>query len=265
MITRRTNDHLQERLVFSFDHNGLGTYPAAAVKATGLITCVTKANFADTDIVTISDGTVTKIFEFDTAGDGVTAGSVQVNISGATTAAQCATILALAINTALPQITATAVGDGTVTLSNDEPGTAGNVTITEVVANAGFLVSGMSGGLEADANTTSDRTIKLMKMPWRFRIDEVQYINPEGLAEDATNVFAIKLMNGATVVASLSSDSDQAGADNSIAADTPTSLTLSTTASDLVYAKNDTMSVFLDEGGTASLPPGRLVVIGRTV
>lgn len=261
-MTRRSNDFLQERIVLPFEHAGSGSWVTPGVKATGLITCATKANLDDNDTFVLSDGTITKTYEFDTAGDGGTAGSVIMDVSGATTAATVATIVAAAINTAHPGITAVAVGDGTITLTNDQPGAFGNVTITENVTHATFLVSGMSGGLDPDNNVIGDTTIKLWKAPGPFRVDRVLYINPTGLAEDATNVFVIKLLKGSTVVASKSSDSDEAG-DNNIVADTFYTLTLSATDADAVFAKDDEMKLFLDEGGTASLPPGRLIVEGR--
>ncbi len=139
---------------------------SVGVAATGTITCVAKANFDDNDTVTIGDGfTPPKIYEFDFAGDGVTAGSVQVNISGATDAASCAAILKTAIEANQPLITVVDAGAGVLNLTHDIVGTAGNITITEDVTDAGFLVTGMSGGsagasaLPVAADST-DYTIK---------------------------------------------------------------------------------------------------------
>jgi hypothetical protein len=103
----------------------------------GTITCVAKASMADTDIMTINDGTTTVTYEFDTAGNGVTGGRVQVNISGATTAAQVAAILKTAINANQSYITVTDNLDGTLSLS----ATTKSIIMTETVANVGFLVS----------------------------------------------------------------------------------------------------------------------------
>lgn len=130
--------------------------------ASGTITCVTKANFADSDYMTIDDGCQTAVvYEFDTAGDGVTAGRVQVNISGDTTAADCAATLATAIGANQPAITVTDNGDGTLSLAHNFPGTAGNKTITENVANAGFLVSGLSGGTNKAVADSTDKEIQI--------------------------------------------------------------------------------------------------------
>lgn len=130
---------------------------AAAAAATGTITCVAKASMADTDYCTIGDGTqVARLFEFDTAGDGVTSGRVQVNISTDTTATEVAARLVTAINTTFPTLTAANVA-GVITITHDTPGDVGNVTITENVANAGFLVTGMSGGVDpSEEGTVAD-------------------------------------------------------------------------------------------------------------
>lgn len=131
---------------------------SGGVQATGSITCVAKASFDDNDTVTIGDGVnAPKIYEFDFAGDGVTAGSVQVNISGATTAADCAAILKTAIEANQPLFTVVNAGAGLLNLTHKLYGTVGNVTITENVTDAGFLVTGMSGGTNAStANAAAD-------------------------------------------------------------------------------------------------------------
>jgi hypothetical protein len=119
------------------------------------------------------------------------------------------------------------------------------------------------------AETSADLTVNLFKVPVgkRIRVDGVDYINPTGLAEDATHAFSVKLMNDSTVVASWSTDSDGAAADDSIPADTFIALALNATPSNLVYEADDVMALFLDEGAgaTATLPAGRIVVRGRYV
>lgn len=119
----------------------------ASARASGLITCTTKANYVDTDYLTLGDGfTLPREFEFDTAGNGVTAGRVQVNISTDTTAAQVAARLRTAILATFAGLDVVDNGDGTLTLSNRWPGSGGNVAMSENVANAGHTVSGMTGG-----------------------------------------------------------------------------------------------------------------------
>src|SRR5690349_865780 len=83
----------------------------------GTITCIAKASMADTDFITINDGTTSVLYEFDTAGNGVTGGRVQVNISGATSAADVAVILKAAIDANQTYITTTHNGSGVLTLS----------------------------------------------------------------------------------------------------------------------------------------------------
>lgn len=120
----------------------------SAVKATGTITCVPKASLVDGETFTISDGVNTPtVFEFDVAGDGVTPGNVAVDVSGATTALDVATIVKTAINGVVGTLLVTAVDNltGIVYLTADDYGTVANVTITETVTDSGFVVTGMSG------------------------------------------------------------------------------------------------------------------------
>jgi hypothetical protein len=125
-----------------------GWVPVGGTAATGTIVCTTKANYVDTDYMTIGDGIRPPVvYEFDTAGDGVTAGRVQVNLSALTTAADVANALAAAIIANQPALDATDNGAGTVTISHKIAGTLGNVTITENVAHASHTVTGMTGGV----------------------------------------------------------------------------------------------------------------------
>ncbi len=124
-----------------------GWVSVGGVVASGSIVCTTKANYADTDYMTIGDGVqAPKLYEFDFAGDGVTAGRVQVNISGATTASDVAVILKAAIDANQPLLTVVNT-TGTLALTHKLAGTFANVTITENVANAGHTVAGMTGGV----------------------------------------------------------------------------------------------------------------------
>lgn len=117
-------------------------------RASGLITCTTKANYVDGEVmVALGDGiSPAKEYEADVSGTGVTAGRVQVNLSADITEAQVASRLRTAILAAHPSIGVTDNGDGTLTLLHQWPGAGGNVTLTEGVANAGHTVSGLSGG-----------------------------------------------------------------------------------------------------------------------
>lgn len=121
--------------------------PSVAVHSRGIgsIQEVTKANHVDGETVTISDGTTSKIFEYDVAGDGVGGGHVQVDISGATTAADVAAILKTAIDAQGLLLTVTDAGAGLLNLrlnSTDQT----RVSITETVANGGYAVTGFISG-----------------------------------------------------------------------------------------------------------------------
>lgn len=120
--------------------------------ATGSIQDVAKASHVDAETTTISDGVLSKVYEYDVAGDGVTAGHIAVNVSGAVTAADCGAALAAAINASGQAITAQHVGGGLVQLVNDNIGTAGNVAITTTVASGSYTHTGMSGGTASGSN-----------------------------------------------------------------------------------------------------------------
>lgn len=130
-----------------------------AVRAEGTITCIPANLFVDGETVTIDDGiNPAVVFEFNSGP--VTPGNVQVLLVGGESATQVADRLAIAINgvggpvrgDAGPagnrlRITATGGNGGNdVTLVNHFGGTAGNVAITDTVANAGFVVVGMATG-----------------------------------------------------------------------------------------------------------------------
>lgn len=110
------------------------------------------------------------------------------------------------------------------------------------------------------AQVTADTTEKVRKFKRPFRVDAVQYINPTGLAQSATDYFNIKVLKGSTVVANWST---QTGAQGTLTADTHVNMVLSSTDADLVFAVDDILSLFLDETGTATLPAGRVQISGR--
>ncbi len=256
----RPPTHFQDRFRMGYDFPGSGF--TAAVAATGLITCVTNANMADSDYLTIGDGlTPAKLYEYDKGADGVTSGRVQW-VAGASSAAQCAATLRTAILANQPAFTVTDNLDGTLTLANKWPGLGGNVTITENVANAGFLVSGMSGGLSAVATSiTADKTVKLLKVKGRsLQITRVTLNLPAGLAQDASNYCNFKLLKGASTVAA--NFSTLTGADGTITADTAVEMNISATAVDTVLTDTDVMSLFIDITGSTTVPPGRIVIEG---
>lgn len=123
----------------------------AASPATGTITFTGGTNPSDAQTITISDGTTSKVFEFDSTG-AFTSGHVGVLI-GASAAATMVNLLA-AINNSPVQINAV---DATLTvpaaaLTARAGGTAGNVTIT-TSASPPYAVTGMAGGANAVAGS----------------------------------------------------------------------------------------------------------------
>ena len=122
--------------------------------------------------------------------------------------------------------------------------------------------------LSFDHPEVTDITVwKFFKVPAgrKLRIDAAEYINPTGLAEDTTNVFALAVKHGATTVASWSTDSDLLATDASIPADTFMTLTPAASDADLVAPAAAVLSLTATEGGTATLPAGRLVLHCRYV
>lgn len=110
------------------------------------------------------------------------------------------------------------------------------------------------------AQVTADTTVKLLKARKAMRIDQVDYINPTGLAADNTNAFAGQIKNGSTVVGSVfNTDGDDVPAGASLAADTFVTATLGTLAARKLAA-GDVLSFLLDEDGTATLPAGSFVI-----
>jgi len=165
-------------------------------------------------------------------------------------------------------------------VSDDEtvrgtPGNAVAMGIIEAIESNGKVTVFCDSELKAEemgtftydhASVTATTTVKLFKVPTgkSLRVVQVDYINPTGLAEHADNHFEVAIKNGATTMASWSTDADGAG-DNSIPADTFITLTNSSTDANLVAAAGDVLSLVLTEGGTATLPVGRVVVHYRYV
>src|SRR5262249_22338814 len=81
----------------------------------------------------------------------VAAGHVQVAVSGNSSSVATSIRSAVTGENTAGRLNMTSSGSGnTVTLTNTQPGTAGNRSITETVANSGFTVSRMSGGRAFD-------------------------------------------------------------------------------------------------------------------
>ncbi len=130
---------------------GSKTY-AAAVAATGTIDCDdtgTAVVVADGEAVVVDDGENPPVtLEFDTNASVVETNTLrQVDVSAAADDDDVRDALITAITGAPAlDITATIGGAGVVNLTNDNPGSAGNVAITDTVTSGLFATTGMAGG-----------------------------------------------------------------------------------------------------------------------
>lgn len=136
-------------------HTGGLTYQAG-VAAAGSIDCDSAAatvTVLDGETVVLDDGTNPAVtFEFDTDTSVVETDTLRaVDVSAALSDDDVKSALISAINGAPTlDITASDGGAGIVSLVNDAIGAAGNVAIAETVVSANFVVTGMTGGLDAD-------------------------------------------------------------------------------------------------------------------
>ena len=109
-----------------------------ATKATGLIS-LGGTTPAEDETITISDGVTSVVFTF----KNTPSANNEVELDGAVTYENLITAIN---NYPSFNIIATDEGSPTLSLLNNTPGTIGNVTITETMANASNTVSGMTGG-----------------------------------------------------------------------------------------------------------------------
>lgn len=119
--------------------------------ATGTITTIVAANINDGEVFTLGDGyNSTLTFEFDKGG-GITPPNVQVDISLAVSADDVRDAIIAAVNGvgASLKVTASNGGAATVNLVHDDTSLGGNPnqTMTDTVLDLGFVVNGMSGGI----------------------------------------------------------------------------------------------------------------------
>lgn len=139
--------------------NGVGaTLTVQATSIAAEVVNLTSDNEAYAENIAITENVANGTFAVTGMTGGVTAfdgaGAEEVDISGDTTAANVATTLAGVINGVVGglTVTATAPTDENVPLTNDANTYVGNVAITETVADAGFSVTGMTGGVTAFAD-----------------------------------------------------------------------------------------------------------------
>ncbi len=121
-------------------------------KAMGRVVFPAKANLVDTETITIGDGiNAAKVYEIDTVPDGVTAGRVVVDVSGATTAADVAAIMRTAILANQPALSVSDnYGDLAVT-AVDTTALLETLTIVghKLVTGDQVMISNAGGGLPA--------------------------------------------------------------------------------------------------------------------
>lgn len=143
--------------------------------AYGSITPVAGASLVDGETFTLNDGTNTaSVFEFDSNGS-VTGGRVTVTFTGGDSASTVRDSIVSAINGASNlNITATAGPGDYVRLDHDSNTTSGNQTITETVANSGFVVSGMTGAQGSDKDNWSPLRRRVRRIDTREDFDWVQ-------------------------------------------------------------------------------------------
>lgn len=132
------------------------SWGSATIPATGMITEVNGADHVNGETVTISDGTTNDYgfgpngsvtFEYSTVP--IPPPNVRIDYTGLNSVG-LAQVLRDAINASALLITATTEGVllGQVALTNQQVGAIGNVAIVETVANVGYVVSGMAGGVD---------------------------------------------------------------------------------------------------------------------
>ncbi len=141
----------------------------------------------------------------------------------------------------------------------DYDGQSGNFTAGQVVTGTD---SGATGTIVSDTDGGADGTLILSDVEGTFENNEALTDPVTGAAlVDGTQsqgaMFEIELMNDSTVIASLSTETDN------IEPDTFTELTLAEDDSDLVIAPGSVLSLVLTETDDTTLPAGKLIVRGR--
>lgn len=115
------------------------------------------------------------------------------------------------------------------------------------------------------ASLTATTTFKLYQVPTgkTLKVTSVSYVNPTGLAADATNIASLSVRNGATVAAGERSNNTVGG--SAFTADAWTAITLHATAANSVFAAGDTVSFVMTETAAVTLPVGRVVIHGKFI
>jgi hypothetical protein len=120
-------------------------------RATGHINAIAGANLNDGETFTLDDGTNTPtVFEFDLNGAGVTPGNVQIVYTAGDTDEDVRDAIISAIESVNETLWIGAFIDyvvpNRVRLANRQPGTVGNQSISDTVADGGFTTFGLQAG-----------------------------------------------------------------------------------------------------------------------
>lgn len=119
----------------------------------------------------------------------------------------------------------------------------------------------------AHGELTADTTLQVFKAPRRCVVEKIEYVNETGLVADNTNAFKLSMLNagddalGTTVVAlvfNTDGNDDPVGA--SIAAATITDAVTPGTEAERTLEAGEVLVAVFDEDGTATLPPGTIIV-----
>src|SRR4051794_37244494 len=140
-------------LLVSAEAAGAAVVPPA--HATGAIVAVPGAALVDGETVTLNDGVgAPVVLEFD-KNAAATPGNIAITAGAGDNATTIAGRIRTAVNGAALAITAGGAGP-LVSLTNDQSGSTGNVTISEAVSNVDFFTTGMSGGTDNTVPTCND-------------------------------------------------------------------------------------------------------------
>ena len=157
-----------ESVALSLPPDTVFQFPAGTA-AQGTILAIAASSLFDGETFTLDDGqNLPVVYEFDNVPDGVSPGNVVVNISGAVSATDVASLMVSAIN-GTGSLNLAASNDGgtssLVTIVNTVSGVVGNVTWSDSVVDGGFAIGQPSGGVTGNHFTTVD--------PRRPQFDEV--------------------------------------------------------------------------------------------
>ena len=178
-----------------FQPTGASTPPTFAAaegsfgrRARGTIRSVAEGSLVDGETFSIDDGANSVIFEFDTAANGVIAGNDTVTVVAADDAPTVAVAIAAAINgNGVLAVSAqvSTVEDTLVEIWADSASLDENNAITETVANSGFTVTGLAGGV-AEVGQGALSTGSVQAVAGSALIDGQTFTIDDGLSDPVT-------------------------------------------------------------------------------